>query len=429
MKLDSCVIIAGKFSHPFDGRLSENAIFSAVSHAIQKHAALSARIVDERGPQPSFGRISEVNLDQVVRFLGREDHRDLADVMEEEFANPIDASKVFPLWRITVSPDNYVLFSWHHAIGDGQSGLAVLRTILEGLNQDTQGLDKGSRIVKPETRLKFSGSIEELTDVSVSFKTFMWALSQLFIPPGLKNRNVWTGNNVVANAPASIKNKVRVVRIDESTSSRLISSARAHKATLTAVLYVLALVVLTKLIREQPSNKKFKRLASSIPISLRPLMNLPATVMAETVSGYVAHDAFVQEFSWDKATAFSARLRKEVPKSREVIGTMKFLNGKYEGFFKGKLGKKRGHSMELSNIGAFKTGEDEGPGDRWWIGDTYFAQDDRYLGAALKLNTAGSPTGSVNICITWGEGVVGDGFAEAFAKGLEESILELSNKE
>ena len=137
LRLDSCVVVAAKFSNASNERLSEDAVFFAVAHAVQTHAALSARVIDEKGPNPRFDRLSEVRLEQVIHFLDKDDNRAFAKVIEEEFTNPIDASKDLPLWRITVASDNHVIFSWHHAIGDGQSGLAVLRTIIEGLNRDS----------------------------------------------------------------------------------------------------------------------------------------------------------------------------------------------------------------------------------------------------------------------------------------------------
>ena len=58
----------------------------------------------------------------------------------------------------------------------------------------------------------------------------------------------------------------------------------------------------------------------------------------------------------------------------------------------------------------------------------YFSQDDRYVGAALKLNVIGSPNGNVNIAMTWGEGAVADEFAESFLQKLEVSLAELSDQ-
>ena len=134
LKLDSCVVVAGKFVSTAQKKLGPETLYPAVAHALGVHTGLSVCIVDEAGPDPKYGRMAEVDLTKVIRFLDR-DENNLSEIIEEEFMNVIDASKGLPLWRITVTSDNVVIFAWHHTIGDGQSGLAVLRTLLYGLNK------------------------------------------------------------------------------------------------------------------------------------------------------------------------------------------------------------------------------------------------------------------------------------------------------
>ncbi|KAH8108865.1 alcohol acetyltransferase-domain-containing protein [Phellopilus nigrolimitatus] len=405
LRLDSCVVVAGQFIGSSDERLTTDAVYAALVHAIHAHAALSVRIMNEAGPAPAFCRMPAIDLERVVRFLDT-DAGDMNMIAEGEFMNPIDPSKDLPLWRLTVTNDNVVVFAWHHTTGDGQNASCS--------RQDF-------RAVKAPAELKLTAPLEELTDLSISFMTFVHALWGLIIPPSLRLRSVWTGNKTLTTVPATRKTNARFISISAVSVSRLLSSARAHDTTLTAVLYILGVSALSKLISKQPGNERFKRISTFVAVSFRSLVKVPITAMCELVSAYHTEEPFLTGFSWEKAAAYSKRLHKAVPKTRETIGLIKLLNGDYEGFFKSKLGKKRGVSMELSNLGLFKT-------DAWRIGGAYFAQDDGVVGGTLKMNMVGSPNGEVNISVTWGDGTVDDAFAEAFVKDLGIAVEELSNK-
>ena len=398
------------------------------------HAGLSVCIVDETGPDPKYGRMAEVDITKVIRFLDR-DENDLSEIMEEEFMNVIDASKGLPLWRITVTSDNVVIFAWHHTIGDGQSGLAVLRTLLSGLNKisgtPTLESDTSYESVKSSSSLELTPTIESLTDLSVSFSTLFFAIAGLLIPQGWIKRKIWTGNDVENSTCDKVKTEVRIVSISPSTSSRLLALSKQHGATLTSTLHVLAVSVLSKLIVENDPKRQFSRISSSVPTSLRPLAQLPPSVMCEAVSSYSKTEPlFLNGFSWEKASAYNRELHKSIPKTRELIGSLKYLYGRYEDFFKGKLGKKRERSFEISNVGVFKLnveGETASPdGAEWGIEKAYFAQDDGVTGAALKINVAGSPDGGVNACVTFGASAVDQSLAESFVKELKASIEKLA---
>lgn len=433
------MIVAGKFTSTSQKHLSPEILYPAVVHALGVHAGLSVQIVDERGPEPSFARMAEVDIASAIRFLDAKSESDLASVMEEEFMNVIDASKGLPLWRVVVTSDNVVIFAWHHAIGDGQSGLAFLRTLLAGLNkglqQRTVDSEDAFKIIKTSPDMKMGPPLEKLTDVSVSIRTLVSALAGILLPQAWIRRNkrkIWTGNTVVVSSCDEVKTRVRIISISPSSTSQLLSLSKSHGATLTSTLYVLVVSVLSKLVSESDPKRKFKRISTGVPISLRPLANVPPSVMCECVSSYQKNEPLLLTgFSWEKAAAYNKELHKNIPKTREVIGLIKYLHGKYEAYFKGKLGKKREASFEISNVGVFKPnveGELSAPdGAEWKIETAYFAQDDGVNGAALKINVAGSPNGGVNVCITWGDGEVDDVLAETFVKELQLSISKLAD--
>ena len=56
------------------------------------------------------------------------------------------------------------------------------------------------------------------------------------------------------------------------------------------------------------------------------------------------------------------------------------------------------------------------------IEDIVFCSLDPTLGAALKVNVVGSPSGATNIAYAWGEGTIDDDVAEAFVHSMHEVI-------
>ena len=55
----------------------------------------------------------------------------------------------------------------------------------------------------------------------------------------------------------------------------------------------------------------------------------------------------------------------------------------------------------------------------------YFAQCDAIGGAAIKMNVVGSPSGSVNVVVTWGEGAIDEAMVNAFMTGFKSKLTLL----
>ncbi len=107
---------------------------------------------------------------------------------------------------------------------------------------------------------------------------------------------------------------------------------------------------------------------------------------------------------------------------------MRYLFGHFKEYFLGMLGKKREGTLTISNIGRFPwSSEPEGMGG-WSIGSMYFGQCDATCGTMMKMNIVGSPSGSLGVSFTWGQGAIEDDIAEVFVHlmqvGLEVLVLE-----
>jgi hypothetical protein len=103
-----------------------------------------------------------------------------------------------------------------------------------------------------------------------------------------------------------------------------------------------------------------------------------------------------------------------------------FIFGKFEGFWKDKIGKKRETGLEVSSIGPFNPARSVHTGSQKWVTDrVIFAQSDVGTGAAIKLNVCGNPLGGLAITVTWSLDAVDAAFAEAFVSKFRQMLQEI----
>ena len=427
--------------------LTKEILFPALEKVIHDNTPLAIRVSGVKSSDPIFVRLKSVNLSQVVRFLDAPASDDIDRVFEEEFINAFDdsdESAQTPLWRLTVTQDNHVIFAWHHAIGDGLSGIAVHQALLNSLNEPlTSAVNKRSTgesyVADIDPQATLIPALDSLTDLSVSLWTLLFKLIPSVLPPLpiRSTEHIWTGNPT-PKMP-SLVNYVKTIVLTPQRTKSLHELCKRNGTTLTAFLHELAIQVLIRLVQpESSTSQKPKRVTTipySIPLTLRRITNMSFTVLCDQTSAYAQRATYSipdltsmlvnppspDNFPWERATNLSKILRTAAPNSREVIGSLKYLSGKYEAFFLSKLGKKREQGIEVSNLGAFKL-EPQSSGShqaRWTIGKTYFAQNDGVQGAAIKVNITGDPLGGMSFSITSGKDAVPDGLLDKFKQDLE----------
>ncbi len=230
-----------KYIGPAGEPLSKRILYPALSQVVRKHAALSASIEGAKSSAVSIARLPLLDLNTVVEFPDVSFENDALNnaFLEGQFQRPIVPAPGRPLWRVAVTSDNFVFFSWNHIIGDGLSGLAFLRALVNALNAlqrpASTGLDE-----PPEETIAFPDNIsllpplEKLTDLSVSTKTLLHAVAGILIPRSWYESKSWSGNKVAREARLSIKTNVRSVHLPSETTARLLSLSKNHGATLTS---------------------------------------------------------------------------------------------------------------------------------------------------------------------------------------------------
>lgn len=431
------VIVCAKYTHTSGRPLSKPVLFAALEDVIQENVALAARFVPA-SPVAEWVALPRVNLNQVVTFV-QKDSADLRSLVEEIFVQPADFSEDMPQWRLFVLCDGMVVYAYDHTIGDGQSGLAFHHNLLASLRRIKSIGDpvlEHSGIVSslPEDAT-LTLALEEATDTTVPFSMMLREISKLVFPfLDLKRRKAWSG--YPTQQPPTLVTNVRLLEYTPEQASSLITLSRDHKATLTSTIHTLALLIISRLLYAQPANQKYKYVRTAIPMSLRRFTKAPPSAICNHVSTYTVYHSISRpapatvskdSFPWGRASALTATLKRKLPSSARIIGLFKYIDGKYDEYVLGQVGKKRSLAFELSNLGAFpEPATKEGEEVEWRIQEMFFVQADATLGGALKVNPVGNAAGGLGISITWGKGAVDDELAEAFVKAFDEGLKTLA---
>ncbi|GBC06649.1 hypothetical protein RclHR1_00070016 [Rhizophagus clarus] len=157
---------------------------------ILKESSLAVSFADLHTSKPLFIRLSEIDLNKIVRFTIVNDDDDMKQMLEKEHVKKFNVEyNSVPLWRIIVEIKrtssveeesrnwNLVIsIVYHHSIGDGKSGLVFCSSFHESLleilsendfKQESYNELK-SKITLPQQSTKpFCKPIEECVDIKL----------------------------------------------------------------------------------------------------------------------------------------------------------------------------------------------------------------------------------------------------------------------
>lgn len=443
---DTCVIVAARYERSTGLPLDRDTLFSALENVINHHTALASCLVSvslvNGGVQArprSWMLLPSIDLDAMVTFCDSGAGL-LGSVIETQLSLPFDLDAQRPLWRVTVLPDGTVVFAYDHAMGDGQSGLAFHLHLLAALQtvQDNPPRHEGVIVVNP-INASLAPLLEDLTALPAPFTRVVHEVFDALNPFSRRKRaSTWTGYPV--SKDPGLRVHVRILHLSAQETTRIVQRCRENGATVTGALYTVAAHVLAHLLNRGGGRPRYEWIDVAVATSLRRFVGVSPATICNCVSGYAAlhhlpalRPPATPASPWEHAHAFSATLAREAPQSPALIGVLRRLFGQdYEGFFRGQLGKKRAHSLEISNLGrvpppfAAQPATRQGNATEWKIRETVFAQANGGLGAALKVNVTGTPEGGLGLTITWGVGAVDGELAEDFVMGLAEGLKELA---
>jgi Alcohol acetyltransferase len=371
-----------------------------------------------------------------------------------------------PPWKLVLSvpkvkaPEDKIqvdaVFAWHHALSDGLSGAAFHRSLYSELQKTCAGFD----FSKPEAN--WDGSyIDSVLDIPSSLydnflepveKTLDIRPSYAFVAKVLfKGRycpawlyaylypdeaNVWTAKPVFDSDPALYKSRAKFVEIPAPLVSEAIVACRNQKATLTGLMTGIIIAALRDLVPEAVS------FTSEVPFTLRRASGISMDEMICHVSGMQTNysakfitlgksieDETRQKEIWELAREYGKRMDDELSDHKlhreNETGLLEYA-GDTHAYVKRKLGKKRGQTFEISNLGVAKMAKGSNEGNPWTVERMVFTQPGMVISAAVSFNCATIPGGPMMVSLTWQDGVVEDGFVDELATKLKTGLSTMS---
>ncbi|KAJ7195858.1 alcohol acetyltransferase [Mycena rebaudengoi] len=357
-----------------------------------------------------FSRLRSIDLTRVVEFS---DEKDIQTELESQLVRGFDVESDLPLWRIAVLGDNTVIFAFHHAIGDGLSGLAFHASLFQALQHPQTGSDSFT-VQTPDIPLL--PPLESVTNVRPSAHRIIGDLWKLLLAPASAAKFVWTGNDVPKTV-GPLRPNIRLISFAPREAAAFLAACRTHRATISSALHYLAVATLSRMV---PTH--YKAISAVVAVSVRGAANIPDSEMGDYASMHATTPPIDPTFSWDAAAQYAAELQTQKSSARGIIGMIAFLFGNYTAYMKKYLGTKRQAGLYLSNLGRFNVPAAEG---KWRMDSTYFVHCDAVSGAAIKINVVGDPGGALNISVGWGDVSIEAEFVEKFMSQFQESFRSL----
>jgi hypothetical protein len=402
---------------------------------------------DKSHPDVYFARLHSIDLRTCVAFIERtmhvgDDERDqeLDRILQEQHARDFkDDVGTKPFWRLIIlhDPSNLKNFTavwvFHHALADGSSALVFHQTLLSALRDSSSETTEAVLTIVKSSDKQLLPPLEELHPLPISVSFIIKALLGLWFPSYFKPRpaKLWTGGPV-SNDPNHLHPKLRSLVLSSSTTKSLLDLSRANNTTMTGTLEcIIASAILANL-----DPDEFDKVKVDGPISMRRFMKWDSESLEnEFVNGVTEYRyvhsrksgsaAGASSFSWEDARGVRAAIQKELDKKGRDsgVGLLKYVSD-MQGFFTGHLGKERGNSFEMSNIGAWREKKGESS-EGWEIGRCTFSQSPNVAGAAFATSVVTGGDGCAVVVFTWYEGIVEEGLMEKVAESVEAEVEEL----
>jgi hypothetical protein len=399
-------------------------VFSGLAIVIERHPALSAIVVDEDSNDPYFARLPEINLEQAVTFMARRlpvtiNDRDveLDSILETQHNQSFkDNYGSLPFWRLIIvtasqAENEFVAsFIFHHALGDGGSGMGFHRDFLEALSLGQPPL-KSNVIRSPNTPLL--PSLETLLPLAEPPASVPHTLGAL-----------WSGSKVIPPT----RSNFYCLALSPTTTEYLLQACKFHGTTLTSTLAVLISLAIFSTV---PPN--FDTLECTIPVSLHRWLPEP---IDENVIG-VFIDAFQVYYNRESLSSSDCQfLWTEARRSRSLFTDYLKSNGKkinvakfkqiedMRRFFLGKVGKERRSAFDVSNLGVMKA---ERKGE-WGMGRVLFSRSAFVSGSAISVGIVTGADGCLTLGFCWQEGVVERDVVEMVIEKVRVGIERIADK-
>ncbi|WFD32719.1 hypothetical protein MSPP1_003769 [Malassezia sp. CBS 17886] len=447
------VVITATYTVPTDvddARLLQ-CLRAVVARLLPRHAALGCYVQGVGTLHPQYVRLETIDLDDVVELASIERADALAPLLETLHDVPWGPGAV-PQWKLVgvrealgharpVCSTVHFAFVSNHIIGDGLSGVAFHKTMLQELGGawETCSAARGAA-TPPHLRVPRDASLTEPIEHATPFP-LSWAfvarqLLGAFAPAWLSRtpEAPWAGQPPQLPHERPLRARIRLVTLPADEVRSLVEACRRNGVTLTSLLMAALAAVLADAV---PDASAF---VSQTPYTLRRVTRAPAVDMVNQTSALVrfspdelrsvrrgalclVHGGTDRPARiWALARRFHAHLRAELARAPRdnAVGLLPYVRDPMA-FFRGQAGRPRATTWELSNVGAFRAERGTCPlPPGWTLRNVTFTQGAQPFGAAFCVNAAGLSGGPLALSVTWQAYVVSDAVADRVVEGLRE---------
>ncbi|KAF9564689.1 hypothetical protein EC968_004437 [Mortierella alpina] len=445
-----------------------------LSQLIEHHPTLSVVVGNHLSAKPVFLHLPQVDVESLIRVIPVKSAPELGRVLEREHNLPFDLSNhESPLWRLVVVPIEddpssfYLLYTFHHVIGDGRSAMALTEQLIEQLNLQAQTTHlTTARASSPELTIPvrspkpIPASIESRTNCYPSLRTLLFEATRAVLLPAFVKKSLetryWAGE-VDSSLQVPNETELAYLQLSPEETKRILCATKTRQTTVQSILAVAAIFATKSVfmsgndleggsVIKREIEKADEAIVFSTPVSLRQLLQDP--IAPEEQGNYTSeilhNNIRVSERSsfWDMARVYRAQVieatttpagLRELLEHFGMLSLLSTKDGGWEKFMASKVTKDqhgRKASVKLSNLGS---GWAAGPKDQtleneFWAQDAVFSQSSGVTAAALTMSVA-TANGVLTVVTTWQKAAFkerarGELFVSEFKRILMEAIEE-----
>ncbi|TVY38079.1 putative alcohol acetyltransferase [Lachnellula subtilissima] len=437
-----CVANTARYSTTHDSGELSLAIETALVKVIVEHAALCCGIINEDKNDPAYVRLDSIDVSKCIDYrtlktLSAEEHeQELTRILEQRHSELWPDPSTLPPWKVIIVQSDALssqasafdaIFAFHHALGDGLSGVVFHRSFLHALNS-SEGDKSTSRILKVPEPISLPPAMEKTIDFKICWYFLLVQLWKEIRPRWLfpDPAPPWAALPCSAANIQNYKSRVRIMTIEPELVPKILVASREQKATITGLLHGL---IVTSLTTHVPEATSF---ASGTPFSLRHLTGLsPTKEMGVQVSAHISTytpeiisrirssrtPEQVTSEIWNIARNFRAAMAAELAAlpNDNLVGLIPYISGMHQ-YFQSKIGKPRAETYELSNVGNMNNKEVEG---KWNIERDFFTQSGMATGSPVSFNVASVSGGPLCVTVTWLQGDIEEELVDKLAEDVK----------
>ncbi|RFU76243.1 alcohol acetyltransferase [Trichoderma arundinaceum] len=467
-----CVTVSCRYLHPPAslplGTSVTPSFYAALAAVVKDQPMLRVGITGDDTNDAHFTHIPQIDLRNHVSVIAvpcqsvQEYEAKVAEHQGWEHNQLFKELTVRPPWRITIlrpSSDNEdvlsqlndqedVFFAFHHALMDGTSGRKFHEMLLSTpafQGKEELPAEPAPVLSFPEPPSSIPEAQDDVVNFTLSVRYTLGVLWDEFGPSFLKapKQPIWSAIPIDLSLPYNTR--VKTVDISPESLSTVLAACRSHSVTLTALLHSFALASLSARL---PSPTEAPAFAAATPISLRPfttasamnpdyVSSLRCLVAActhhfspEAVSALRAPGADTTALIWENAGRVKAELAAKLatmPKD-DIMAMLKYISDWFD-FWRGRDGKKRSDSWEISNIGVLNNPASDGNGngngaDVPRATRLLFTNGAMAAGPPLSINVASVAGSKLTLGLSWPDAVVEDELMDHLAQDLSAYIAK-----